>query len=81
MTSLFRIKILKIDKFVDFSCYIDYSSRTDAFRVVITLLFTNATPGAHKVSASRSAEASEARLCEVKMRTGTSQNKFSEYLP
>ena len=61
MTSL-RIKILKIDKFGNFSCDIDYNNSTCVFRDVIYLIVTNMTPGAHKVSASRAAQASEARL-------------------
>ena len=36
--SSLRIKILKIDKFADFSCDTDYSSRTDVFRGVISLI-------------------------------------------
>ena len=35
MTSLLRIKILKIDKFDYFSSDIDYNSKTDIFRDVI----------------------------------------------
>ena len=35
MTSSLRTKILKIDKFGDFSCDIDYSIMTDVFRDVI----------------------------------------------
>ena len=56
------IKILKIDKFGDFSCDIDYSSRTDVFRDVISLIINQCDPrrpkgasGGHKVSASRAA--------------------------
>ena len=33
MTSSLRIKILKINKFDDLSCDIDYDSRTDIFRL------------------------------------------------
>ena len=36
MTSSLRIKILKIDKFGDFSYDIDYNSKTDVFRDVIS---------------------------------------------
>ena len=61
-------KFLKIDKFGDFSCDIDYNNRTD-FRVVISLIINQCDPrrpkgasGGHKVSASRAAQASEARL-------------------
>ena len=59
----------KIDKFGDFSCYIDYNSRTDVFRDAISLIINQCDPrrpkgasGGHKVSASRAAQASEARL-------------------
>ena len=59
----------KIDKFGDFSCDIDYDSRTDAFRDVLSLIINQCDPrrpkgasGGHKVSASRAAQASEARL-------------------
>ena len=69
MTSSLLIKILKIDKFVDFSCDIDYHSRTDVFRDVNHLIINQCDPrrpkgssGGHKVSASRAAQASEARL-------------------
>ena len=41
MTSSLRIKKRKIDKFGDFSNDIDYSSKTDVFRDVITLLLIN----------------------------------------
>ena len=35
MTPSLHIKILKIDKFGDFSCDIDYNSRKDVFRDAI----------------------------------------------
>ena len=38
MTSSLRIKI---DKFCDFSSYIDYNSKTDVFRVIPLLLLFN----------------------------------------
>ena len=64
-------QILKIDKFGDFSCDIDYSSSTGVFRDVISLIINQCDPrrpqgasGGHFVSASRAAQASEARLCE-----------------
>ena len=38
MTSSLLIKILKIYKFGDFSCDIDYSSRTGVFRDVVSLI-------------------------------------------
>ena len=69
MTSSLRVKIIKIDTFGDFSCDIDYNSRTDVFRDVISLTINQCDPrrpkgasGGHKVSASRAAQASEARL-------------------
>ena len=37
MTSSLRIKILKIDKFADYSSDIDFNSKTDVFRDVIPL--------------------------------------------
>ena len=69
MMSSLRIKILKIDKFGDFSCDIDSNSRTDVFRDVISVMINQCdsrrlqgASGGHKVSASRAAQASEARL-------------------
>ena len=38
ITSSLHIKILKIEEFGDFSCDIDYNSRTDVFRDVISNL-------------------------------------------
>ena len=38
MTSSLLIKILKIDKFGDFSCDIDYNSGTNVFRDVISFI-------------------------------------------
>ena len=62
-------KKLKIDKFGDFSCDMDYNSRTDVFRDVISILINQCDPrrpkgdsGGHKVSASRATQASKARL-------------------
>ena len=70
MTSSLRIKILKIDKFGDFSCDIDYNGSTDVFRNVISLIINQCDPkrpqgvsGGHIVSASRAAQATEARAC------------------
>ena len=72
ITSSLLINILKIDKFGDFSCDIDYNSRTDVFRDVISLIINQCDPrrpkgasGGHKVSASRAAQASEARLLSI----------------
>ena len=59
MTSSLHINILKIDKFRDFSCDIDYNSWTDVFRDVRR---PKGPSGGHKVSATRVAQASEARL-------------------
>ena len=62
MTSSLRIKILKIDKFGGFSCDIDYNSRTDVFRDVISLIINQCDPrrpqgasGGYRVFASRTA--------------------------
>ena len=44
MTSSLRIKILKIDKFGDFSCDIDYNSRTDIFRDVFSFIINHWDP-------------------------------------
>ena len=69
MTSSLLIKILKNDNFVDFSCAIDYSISTEVFRDVVSIVISQCDPrrpkgasGGHKVSASRAAQASEARL-------------------
>ena len=69
MTSSLHIKILKIEKFGDFSCDIDYNSRTGVFRDVISLIINQYNPQAPKGRlrrtqsvASRAAQASEARL-------------------
>ena len=65
MTSSLRIKSLKINKFGDFSCDIDYNSRTDVLRDDITLITNQCdtrrpqgASGGHFVSASRAAQAS-----------------------
>ena len=74
MTSSLRIKIFKIDKFGDFSSNIDLIiiTKIDIFRDVISLLINlcdprrpKGTSGGHKVSASRAAQASEARLYPI----------------
>ena len=69
MTSSLLIKILKIDKFGDFSCDVEYNSKTDIFRDVISHIINQCdhrrpkgASGGHKVSASRAAQANEARL-------------------
>ena len=69
MTSSLRIKNFKIDKFGDISSNIEYKSKTDIFRDANSLIINQYDPrrpmgasGGHKVSASRGAEASEARL-------------------
>ena len=74
MASSLLIKILKIDNFGDFSCDIEYNSRTDVFRDVIALIINQCDPrrpkgpsGGHKVSASRAAQASEACLYILKL--------------
>ena len=44
MTSSLLIKILKIDKFGDFSCDIDYNCWTNIFRDVISLIINQCDP-------------------------------------
>ena len=68
-SSLHNNKNLQTDKFDDFSSDIDYNSKTHIFRDVIFLIITHCEPrhskgafGGHFVSASRAAQASEARL-------------------
>ena len=62
ITSSLLIKIFKIDKFSDFSCDIDYNSRTDVFRDVMSLIINQCDPrrpkgasGGHSVRQPRSA--------------------------
>ena len=69
ITSSLLIKILKMDKLGDFSSDIDFHSRTDIFRDALSLIINQCDPrrpkgasGGHEVSASRAAQASEARL-------------------
>ena len=69
MTSSLRIKNFKIDKLGDFSSDIEYKSKTYIFRDAISLIINQCDPmrpegasGGHFVSASRAAQASEARL-------------------
>ena len=69
MTSSLLIKILKIDKFGVFSSDIDFKTKMGIFRNDISLIINQCDPrrpkgasGEHKVSASRAAQASEARL-------------------
>ena len=50
ITSSLLINILKIEKFGDFSRDIDYNSRTDVFRDVISLKLINVTPGAQSAA-------------------------------
>ena len=68
MTSSLRIKIFTIDKFGDFSSEIDFNTKMDIFRDV-SLIINQCEPrrpkgasGGYEVSASRAAQASEARL-------------------
>ena len=67
MTSSLLIKILKIDKFGVFSSDIDFKTKMDIFKDDISRLINQchlqATEG---VSASRAAQASEARLLLLK---------------
>ena len=83
MLSSLCMIILKIDKFGDFSCDIDYNSRTDVFRDVIPLIINQCYPrrsqgasGGHKVSASRAAQANEARYLINNLRSGKNINSF-----
>ena len=69
MTSSLCIKRLQIDKNGDFSSDIDFNSKSETFRDVISLIINQFDPrkpkrasGGHKVSASREAQASEASL-------------------
>ena len=62
MTSSLHNKNFKNDKFGDFSCDIDYNSRTDVFRDVISLIINQCDPrspksasGGHSVRQRRSA--------------------------
>ena len=69
MTSSLLIKILKIDKFGDFSSDIDFNTKIDIFRDAISLIINlcasrrpKGASGGHEVSTSRAAQASEACL-------------------
>ena len=69
ITSSLLIKIFKIDNLGNLLCDIDYDGRTDVFRDVIFLIINQCdsrslkgASGGHKVSVSRTAQASEARL-------------------
>ena len=69
MTSSLLIKILEIDKFGVLSSDIDFKTKMDIFRDGTSRLInqchlqaTEGSFGGHKVSASRAAQASEARL-------------------
>ena len=69
MTLSLLIKNVKIDKFGDFSSDIDFQSKIDIFRDDISLIINQCHPrrpkgnsGGHELSASRAAQASEARL-------------------
>ena len=71
MTSSLPIKNFIIDKFGDFSSDIDLA-KIDIFRDAISLIINQCysrrpkgASGGHKVSASRAAEASEARLYSI----------------
>ena len=69
MTLLLYTKSRKFDKFRDFLSDIDSNSKTDVFRDVIYLIINQCEPSrlkdassGHKVSTSRAAQVSEARL-------------------
>ena len=65
MTSSLLIKNLKTEKFGDFSCNLDYNSRTQVFSDAIHLIIDQCDHRRPKVSASRAAHASEARLYHI----------------
>ena len=73
MTSSLLIKILKIDKFGVFSSDIDFKTKMDIFIDAISLIINQCdvrrpkgASGGHEVSASRAAQASEAkRACFI----------------
>ena len=62
MTSSLLIKILKFDKFGDFSSDIDFNSRIDSFRKVIYLIINHGDPRRPKGASNRAAQECEARL-------------------
>ena len=66
MTTSLHIKNFKIDKFGNFSSDINYNSKTDVFRDVVSLIINPFEPrcpkgasGGHFVSASRAVQASK----------------------
>ena len=74
MTSSLLIKIFKIDKFGVFPSDIVFKTKMDIFRDDISLIInqchlqaTEKASGGHEVSASRGAQASEARLLLLKL--------------
>ena len=74
MTSSLRIKNFKIDKFGDFVSDIDFNTKMNIFRDAISLIINQynlrrpkGASGGHEVSASRTAQASEARLYSIKI--------------
>ena len=69
MTTSLLIKILKIDKFGDLSSEIDFKTKMHIFRDDFSLIInqcllqeTKGATGGNEISASRAAQASEARL-------------------
>ena len=74
MTSSLHFKNFIIVKFGDFSSEIDFNTMMDIFGDVISLIINQCdtrrpkgASGGHKVSASRAAQASEARLYILKL--------------
>ena len=59
MTPSLLIKILKIDNFGDFSCDIDYHSRTDIIRDAIYLIINQCDPRRPKGSVRQPRSASK----------------------
>ena len=74
MTSSLHIKNFKIDKIGDFLSDIDFNTTMDIFIDAISLIINQCdlrrpkgASGGHKVSVSRAAQASEARLFNLKL--------------
>ena len=78
MTSSLRIKIFKIDKFGDFSCDIDYNSRTEVFRDDISLIINQCEPKRPK-GASGGQSVCQPR-CATKRSTLVTSNILRQYI-
>ena len=82
MTSSLRIKILKNDKFGNFSCDIDYNNRSDVSRNAISLIINQCDSrrpkcgsGGHKVFASRARKQAK-RACVLLWTISLKQDHF-----